>query len=56
MLAHIQRDAKHNTVTQYWANISPDLGQRLVFAWTAPARADRGKPACPHVGLLYVVL
>ena len=41
MLAHIQRVAKHNTVTQYWANlaqrreqwanISPALNQRLVF-------------------------
>ena len=39
--AHIQRGAKHDTVTQYWANvgsvsrrwanISPTLGQRLVF-------------------------
>ena len=30
-LAHIQRGAKHNTVTLYSANISPALGQRLVF-------------------------
>ena len=41
MLAHIQRGVKHDTVTQYWANIaerrrrwannSPALSQRLVF-------------------------
>ena len=41
-LAHIQRGVKHNTVTQYWANMlaqrhrrwannSPALGQGLVF-------------------------
>ena len=45
-LAHIQHDAKQDTVTQYWAvlaqrrrlwtNISPALGQRLVFARTTP--------------------
>ena len=45
MLAHIQRGAKHDTVTQYtglmlaqrrirWANISPALGQCLVFDHT----------------------
>ena len=45
MLAHIQRGAKHDTVTQYtglmlaqrrirWANISPALGQGLVFDHT----------------------
>ena len=41
MLAHIQRGAKHDTVPntglmlgqrrRRWANISPALGQRLVF-------------------------
>ena len=43
-LAHIQRGAKHDTVTQYWAqycrqgaNISPALGQRLVFAGVTSA-------------------
>ena len=42
MLAHIQRGAKHDTLTQYrdnvgsaWANNSPALGQCLVLAGAA---------------------
>ena len=35
MLAHMQRGTKHDTVTQYVANISPVLGQRLVFSGAA---------------------
>ena len=57
-VAHIQLCAKHDT-----ANISPALGQGLVFVGAASAAsactmetagqtgqtaADRGKPTCPY--------
>ena len=73
-LAHIQRGAQHDTVTQYWVNvgsasrqwlnISPTLGERLVFdaftiesaeeklmgdSQTETDRADRGTAICPHL-------
>ena len=42
-LAHIQRGVKHDTVTQYWANVnnSPVLGQRLVFDSLLDRRGER---------------
>ena len=51
-LAHIQRGAQHDTVTQYWANvgsaywqcfnISPTLGQRLVLdAFTIESTGEK---------------
>ena len=55
MLAHIQRVAKHDTVTTYyclmlaqrcrrWANISPALCERLVFDGAASLRLhDRNR-------------
>ena len=42
-LAHIQRGVKHDTVTQYWANVNnnPVLGQRLVFDRLLDRRGER---------------